>query len=181
MAAVALPNIAGFVRQAKVRGAMQQVVGEIQTARNKAIVKNVSPGQRGGVVFAILDGNTYRFSVTDEDYREDPPNLTLGVAPLRDLPQGVTFVRGSATPVFAIGFDNLGRRCAIDPTMPPCAPIPQSVASMCPEADVRCTDRPTGSYLDAAGSDIRVRVREDATQIIRTILITPGGKVTGQR
>ena len=41
---------------------MQQVAGELQTARNKAIVKNANQG----VVFAIMDADTYRFMQPDD-------------------------------------------------------------------------------------------------------------------
>ena len=46
MAAVGLPNLIGYMRQAKVRGAMQQVAGEMQTARNKADRQEHEPGCR---------------------------------------------------------------------------------------------------------------------------------------
>ena len=188
MAAVALPNIAGFVRQSKIRGAAQQVAGEIQTARNKAIVKNVSPGLRGGVVFAILDANTYRFTVVDENFAQNPPNPVLGASPMRDLPSGVTFVAAAAPqPGGALGFDQLGRRCSLDGTSGiPCPQIPpaQVMATLCPDAapnNRRCNDYPQGNYLNLVGSDVVVSVREVATQIVRTVVITPGGKVQTQR
>ena len=185
MAAVALPNIAGYLRMAKVRGGMQQVAGEIQTARNKAIVKNVSPGQFGGVAFTILDANSYRFTIVDDDYNPLPATPGRGLAPLRDLPQGLSFLPGTATPVAGIGFDQLGRRCALGVAQPLCAPA-QTVASMCVPASPRCNDRPTGNYMDLDPADatqatIRVRLRDDATRIERIIRIEAGGRVMTQR
>jgi hypothetical protein len=192
MAAVALPNIVGYVRQSKVRSATQQVAGEIQTARNKAIVKNVNvsnnAGTTGGVVFAIVDENSYRFSVIDDNFAVIPADPTLGLAPLRDLPQGVTFVPGANLPVFGIGFDQLGRRCALlDPGNPayqaPCAG-PQTQASMCADGDARCTDRAGGNFLEGDPlnpTNIRVRVRETTTGIERFIRIEAGGRVMAQR
>ena len=44
MAAVAIPQIAGYLRNYKVRGAAQQVAGEMQQARAKAIMGNVNAG-----------------------------------------------------------------------------------------------------------------------------------------
>jgi hypothetical protein len=191
MAAVALPNIGRFVRQSRVRGGTQEVAGEIQTARNKGIVRNVSPGRRGGVVFAILDQNTYRYTVVDDTFAAgDPPNPRLGVGPMRDLPQGLIFVPGANTPVSAIGFDSLGRRCEItnDPTKPTCAwPATATMAAMCPEPppdNRRCSDHPLGNYLDlptVGATDIRVRVQDRITGLVRTVLVTPGGKVMAQR
>ena len=41
-AAVSLPAIARYIRNYQVRAATQQVAGELQAARNQAIVKNVT-------------------------------------------------------------------------------------------------------------------------------------------
>lgn len=188
MSAVALPNIAGYLRHAKVRGASQEVAGELQRARNKAIVKNVNVGngpRGGGVVFAVLDANTYRFTILDDNFALEPPDITRGLAPLHDLPQGVTFVPGANTPVFALGFDQLGRRCepSDDPTARPCAPV-QTVGTMCPDANPRCTDRAGGNYIEidpAVPNVFRVRVRDETTQLERFVRIEQGGKVMAQR
>src|SRR5437899_7002326 len=66
LAAVALPNIGQYIRNFRIRGASQQVAGELQTTRMKAIAKNVNLG----VVFAIV-GTTapymqYRYAVEDD-------------------------------------------------------------------------------------------------------------------
>jgi type II secretory pathway pseudopilin PulG len=171
MAAVALPNIAGFVRQSKVRGAMQQVAGEIQTARNQAVVKNTNRG----VAFEILDADTYRFLMIADDGIG-----ILGRGPLRQLPGGVTFVPAAD---FGIGFDRLGRACAY--ASPNCiVNAPRGAGALCPTAGelTECTNNNPGPYLqfDAAGT-ITVTVRENTTQLTRWVSVAPGGRVQTQR
>lgn len=182
-AAVALPNIAGYLRHAKVRGATQQVAGEIQTARNKAIVKNVNPAPNplgGGVIFTVLDANTYRFTVIDDNLAETPPNPRLGVAPLRDLPQGLRFVPATVGPTTAIGFNQLGSQCLLGQTN--CAQLP-TLALTCPDADPRCADNNPGAYInfDVATRLATIQIRDDATQVMRWVQVVGGGKVMSQR
>src|SRR6266545_6690116 len=62
LAAIALPNIGQYIRNYRIRGASQQVAGEIQTARMKAISKNVNLG----VVFAVVSATEYRYAVEDD-------------------------------------------------------------------------------------------------------------------
>jgi len=177
MAAVAIPNITGYLRTYKIRGATQQVSGEIQTARNKAIVKNTNQG----VAFAILDANSYRFGVLDDDENPPPAVVGRGLAPLRDLPAGVVFVPAATTPFFGVGFDRLGRRCQLASSG--CAAA-QTAVTMCTPSDTRCTDKAAGNYLDTDPLDtttIRVRVRDEATGLERVIRIATGGRVLNQK
>jgi Tfp pilus assembly protein FimT len=174
MAAVAIPNIAGYMKTFKLRGATQEVSGELQVARNKAIVKNTNRG----VAFAILDANSYRINVLDDD---GIPATGAGLMTLRDLPQGVFFVAASTTPAFGVGFDRLGRRCALNSTG--CAPT-QTMATMCLPTHPRCSDQGTGNFMDTDPVDpttMRVRVREQQTGLERVIRIGPGGRVLNQR
>lgn len=125
IAAVALPNIAQYLRNYTIRGAVQQVAGEIQTARAKAINKNVNLG----VVFVVLNSTQYRWVIEDPmtppitSVRIDTQTLLTDPAyaerrgPIRTLPQGVQF--GTActmAPAFAatdqgVRFDRLGIAC----------------------------------------------------------------------
>ena len=138
ISAVALPNIASYLRNYTIRGAAQQIAGEIQTARAKAINKNVNLG----VVFVALDSTRYRWVIEDP---MTPPITAVRIAtqtlltdpayaerlgPIRTLPQGVQF--GTAcpmTPAFAatdqgLRFDRLGMACdpggAANSTAEPC-------------------------------------------------------------
>jgi len=56
MAAVALPSVARYVRNFRIKGATQQVAMEINVARSKAITKNVNLR----VVFAVVNDTQYR-------------------------------------------------------------------------------------------------------------------------
>jgi type II secretory pathway pseudopilin PulG len=174
MAAVAIPNIAGYMKTYRLRGATQEVSSELQVARNKAIVKNTNRG----VAFAILDANSYRINILDD---EGIPATGAGLTALRDLPQGVFFVPASTTPSFGVGFDRLGRRCALNSAG--CAPT-QTVGTMCMPTHPRCSDTAAGNFLDTDPTDpttIRVRVREQTTGLERWIRIAPGGRVLNQR
>src|SRR2546427_9357490 len=73
MAAIALPNIGQYLRNYRIKAATQQVAGEIQSARMKAISKNVNLG----VVFAIVGGperNQYRYVIEDDLNPQAVPN-----------------------------------------------------------------------------------------------------------
>src|SRR3954464_8117017 len=61
-AAISLPAIGRYIRNYQIRAATQQVAGEIQAARNRAITKNVSLG----VVFVTLDADRYQWAVEDD-------------------------------------------------------------------------------------------------------------------
>lgn len=174
MAAIAVPNIAGYTRNYRVRGATQKIAGEIQTARNKAIVKNTN----FGVAFAVLDNNTYRYFVLDDNV---PPVVpTAGLGPLQDLPQGVAFVP-AAQP--GIGFDRLGRACRYGASGCVITAAP-TVATLCPTPGelARCTDRPAGNFIEfRADNSLRVTVLEEQTQQQRWVEVAPGGRVMSQR
>src|SRR5262245_44460033 len=62
MAAVSVPAIGRYIRNYQIRGATQQVASEIQTARNKAIMKNTNRG----VAFLTLDDKSYRWAIEDD-------------------------------------------------------------------------------------------------------------------
>jgi prepilin-type N-terminal cleavage/methylation domain-containing protein len=92
MAAVGLPSILGYVKVYKIRGASQEVAGEIQTARMKAINRNVN----FGVVFVTLPAdplayppgtpsNRYRWVYEDLPAWPDP---WIGPGPAPPPPAG---------------------------------------------------------------------------------------------
>lgn len=169
MAAVALPNITGFIRQSKVRGAMQQVAGELQTARNKAIVTNTNRG----VAFEVMDADTYRFRMIADD-----GIATVGLGPLRQLPAGVTFVPATD---FGLGFDRFGRACSY--STPGCiVNAQQSVAVMCPTAGEaqQCQNYNAGVPYVNAGN-MTITLIEGTTQLTRWVSVGPGGRVMTQR
>src|SRR5262245_307030 len=167
MAAVGLPNLVGYLRQAKVRGAMQQVAGEMQAARNKAIVKNTN----AGVACAIIDADTYRFFVADTP-------TTLG--PIRQLPQGVTFVAGTL-PGFA--FTRLGSTCEYGTQACPYKTVTgPTLAELCPTPhdDALCQDHVKDNYVTESSGTFFVEMIENTTGTKRRVEVGPGGRVVTQ-
>jgi type II secretory pathway pseudopilin PulG len=177
MAAVSIPNIAGYIRNYRIRGATQQIAGEIQTARNKAIVKNTN----AGVAFAIMDSNSYRYWMLDDNNPPPvPPATTAGLGPLRELPPGVVFVAAAQS---GIGFDRLGRSCTLAAIGCSVTAVPTQ-AELCPTAGelARCTDRVAGNYISIGpNGEFVVTVREEATGQLRTVEVVTGGRVRTQR
>src|SRR5262245_52182372 len=142
ISAVSMPAITRYIRNYRIRGAMQQVASEINAARTKAIMKNVNLG----VVFLIVSPTTFRYVIEDrqtagtDPTARDPISTILGtpalaadqVGPLQTLPPSVQF--GTACTGFAasnrgVRFNRLGGWC------PPGAP-----GTACPTLD-------TGSVL----------------------------------
>src|SRR5688572_8789020 len=119
MAATALPAIGAYFRNYQIKGAQSQVAGEIQTARSRAIMRNVNTG----VSFVIVDQNSYRWII------EDPP-VVMG--PLRELPPGVVFQPAAATPGQGFRFSRLGAWC--DPAIAACGPLPAVVCTPAEDA-----------------------------------------------
>lgn len=177
LAAVALPSIATFIRNYRIRAAAQQVASEIQAARTKAIMKNANLG----VVFVPLSVTQYRYVVEDvplaanPNVRETLATLTVPpleaqqAGPIRDLPLGVQFALDAATcPITAgfapnskgVRFDRLGQRC--NPTG----------AGACPALDVGAD-----AAMDAGGTGSTFCVYETITGLSRLVRVAPGGRV----
>jgi prepilin-type N-terminal cleavage/methylation domain-containing protein len=170
MAAVALPNIGGYIRNYKVKGAAQDVASEIQAARSKAIMTNTN----AGVYFAVVDSDSYRWVLADNDAGE-----RLG--PLRDLPAGVQFVAGAT---HALRFSRLGAMCG-DPADSSCPDLDTSSINVCTsDESPRCPDvAGTGNFLSPdAGTTggMMVTVLEANTGLQRTVRLSPGGRILPQ-
>jgi prepilin-type N-terminal cleavage/methylation domain-containing protein len=183
MTAVALPAIGRFIRNYQIRGAAQAVAGEIQTARAKAINKNVN----FGVVFVIVDNQTYRYVIEDDmtngnnGVRLTPAALLAAspvdpaqVGPARRLPNGITFgtgCTGFAANDSGFRFNRLGAWC--DPGSTGCNAVGTGQnLLMNPNA---ATSTVTGSI----GS--RICLTQGITGLTRSITVAPGGRVTVQR
>jgi prepilin-type N-terminal cleavage/methylation domain-containing protein len=172
MAAVALPNLAGYLRNYRIRGASQQVAGEIQNARMKAITQNVNRG----ITFAVVDADSYRWVSDDAEARGDDPYLGT----LLDLPTNVRFdqAAGGAT---SIRFNRLGSACA--PGTGACGTaFPVNFYASGESGRATLSPAPANTYigLAPAGGWI-ITVREQTTQLTRQIRISPGGRVSPQQ
>ena len=181
MAVVALPNIAGYVRNYRIRGAAQQVAGEMQSARSKAIMTNTNLG----VSFVVVDADSYRF--VQEDLLAEvtagtlPPGTQL--SPLRELPLGVRFVVATAANSSpSVRFLRLGGYCN------PAAGgnCGATVAAPClpAETSVRCAREGGANYLTPDDATLPgglvLTLLEEETRLQRTVRLAPGGRVLPQ-
>lgn len=181
LAAIAAPNILGYLRTYSMRAAAQEVVGEIQTARAKAIMRNVNQG----VVFWVMGPDTYRYVIEDDLQPQTAPNWGAArknlsdpdwpagnLGPVKRLPSGVTFDTTAAAPNGppndrALRMNRLGAWC--DPAG---APEP------CPDTNI-----PGGTNYVANGTPFpdgftgtRIVLFHQGTGLKKLIEVTPGGR-----
>ena len=175
MAAVALPSIGQYMRNYRIKAAAQQVAGQMQTARGKAVSTNTN----SGVSFFIVDADSYRF--VQEDLTTAEPRSTL-----QDLPLGVRFVVATAANSTAsIRFDRMGGFCRPGVSNNCRAPYNNApFANPCGTDTARCTTSAGANFFapDTVTNDgtIVVTLLEQNTQLQRTVRIAPGGRVLPQ-
>ena len=175
MAAVALPNIGQYIRNYKIKGAAQEVAGELQSTRSRAIMSNANEG----VSFVVLDQDTYRF--VQEDVLPAAPERFGGI---RNLPSGVIFlVSALSDPGPTVRFNRLGGFCnpaSSSGTCDPPVPVPERFQP----GEASLIDGATAhlNYIgaEAGTGTMVVRLREVTTQLERTVRIAPGGRVLPQ-
>jgi prepilin-type N-terminal cleavage/methylation domain-containing protein len=179
ISAVAMPAIARYIRNYRIRGAMQQVASEINAARTKAIMKNVNLG----VVFLVVSPTTFRWVIEDRQIAGTDPAVrdqvstilatpalaAEQVGPLQTLPLRVQFgttCTGFAASNRGVRFNRLGGWC------PPGAP-----GTACPALD-------TGAVLlevPTAGNTARVCLVEIETNMQRILTLSAAGRVVEQQ
>src|SRR5437773_8670367 len=166
MAAVALPAIGRYFRNYQIRNAAREVATEIQTARTKAIMKNVN----WGVLFVTLSPTTYRYIVEDDP--ANPATRTLNIlGPVRTLPGHVRF--GTTFPVpggptdASLRFDRMGVACD-----------PGSNVALCPDVAVGTSFVKFVTGTDA-GSNTGwfINLTQSSTGLTQTIRVLSGGRV----
>jgi type II secretory pathway pseudopilin PulG len=169
MAAVAFPSIATYVRNYKIKGAAQEVAGELQSARSKAIMTNTN----AGVSFVAVDADSYRW--IQEDLA--PGDEQFG--PLKDLPVGIRFVAsGTANAGPVLRFQRLGGFCM--PGVGSCAAVPGTLCKV-GEATARCNREPAGLFVGTEpGGGTVVTLLEENTGLKKVVRIAPGGRVMPQ-
>src|SRR4051812_34518511 len=139
-AAISLPSISRYIRNYQIRAATQQVAGEIQAARNKAITKNVTQG----VLFVTRDANSYQWAVEDDqtgtgsgrsNTRPTFDGTLLAdpgqASPVFTLPRGITFTSTCPSPALPTGawdrgmrFNRLGSWCDPNGSTGSCPALP---------------------------------------------------------
>ena len=170
MAAVALPSIGTYVRNYKIRGAVQEVAGEVTSARSKAVMTNTN----AGVSFVAVDADSYRFIQEDLAAAEQ-------LGPLKELPTGVRFeVSGTANAGPSIRFQRLGGFC--NPAAGGTCAAAAAVVCDAGEAAPRCNREPLGTFVGTeAGGGMVITLLEESTGVRRTVRIAPGGRVLPQQ
>jgi hypothetical protein len=168
MGAVALPSVAAFLRNYAIESTAKEIASEIQTARYKAISRNVNIG----VLFVVLDAQSYRYVIEDDLDLQTAPNWTspqtlptlLGrpdqLGPRKLLPTGVQFdTTGATDPAFR--YNRFGGWCQ-------------------PNVDPECPDVTgfTGTeYVKNDVSGAEIRLIQPETGLSRTISVGTGGRV----
>jgi Tfp pilus assembly protein FimT len=174
MAAVGLPNLYSYIQNYSIQTAATDVASEIQSARYKAISRNVNLG----VLFHVQDARSFMWVMEDDATPQSPdPNdnwaahgtktqisslLTYddqhGVTQF--LPTGVEFdATGASDPAFR--FNRFGGWCE-------------------PGVDLECpavTGFSGTNYVLNDASGATVRLVQPSTGLSRTIRIATGGRV----
>jgi len=178
IAAVALPNIGQYIRNYKIRGAAQQVAGELQSARSKAIMSNTNEG----VSFVAVDADSYRFVQEDLALDVAAGRLPAGaeMSPILDLPIGIRFVpAGAGGSTASLRFLRMGNFCNPE-AGGGCDP---AVVTVCyaAEASAKCNrEAGTAYFAPEADGTLVLTLLEETSQLRRTVRIAPGGRVLPQ-
>jgi prepilin-type N-terminal cleavage/methylation domain-containing protein len=157
LSAISVPGIMRYMRNYRIRAASEQVKGELQTARLRAISRNAGRG----VFLAVLDDRRYQFvsvpnnAAAAQDFAVLQAADGAGVA--RELPLGITFDDAGGTNA-AIGFTNLGSVCL----GAPCATL---------------VNLPATNYIAIAGGVATFSLQQQGTGLRRTITVTTGGRI----
>jgi prepilin-type N-terminal cleavage/methylation domain-containing protein len=161
MAAVGLPAIGRYFRNYQIRNAAREVASEIQTARTKAIMKNVN----WGVLFVTLSPTSYR--VVIEDDPANPAMRTLNLMdPVRNLPGDVRFSSVGTTDA-SLRYDRMGVACD-----------PGSSITLCPDVAIGAKYMKYVTGSDAtAGSGWFIELTQPSTGLTQTVRILTGGRV----
>jgi type II secretory pathway pseudopilin PulG len=181
-ASTAIPAIADYIKNYRIKGATESLATEIQAARAQAIKRNVNHG----VVFAIVSATEYQYFIEDNpghglDSVNQPwfvPVNDAGRAPgaafeslngpRRNLPLGVQF-RAAGGGDCALRFDRMGTMCQPGDTTKQCDDI--AVGTNCPAT----------TYISFATGTATVTLDSPRTGLSRTVSVAPGGRVFPQQ
>jgi prepilin-type N-terminal cleavage/methylation domain-containing protein len=172
LATISVPSIAQYWRNYQIRGAAEQVAAEIQTARTKAIMRNVNRA----ALLVVLNTTTYRWVTQDQTFVVPVGFRNLGLlladntqtGPIKTLPQGVQFLGTGAT-TSSVGFNRLGAQCDVTTTA-------------CGSPLTNLTGGPATPYVNfaAATGQATVTLTQNLTGLQRTVTVTAGGRVLAQ-
>ena len=175
MSAVAIPAIAQYIKNYRIRGAAYQVLGDLQAARGKAIARN----GMFGVVLVVLSNNTYRIVFEDD---MDPSDA-----------DGLTTARKSATAVLALATCANGAAC---PQAGPARRLPfgcqfgttggafkgvrfSHLGAACAAGDTTCSPA-IDTGLDQVATEAggwKITIVQPVTGLKRDVKVTVGGRL----
>jgi len=168
MGAVAMPSLLAFIRNYAIESAAKELASEIQTARYKAISRNVNIG----VLLVVLDNQSYRWVIEDDVDPQTAPNWTapepianllgrpdqLGVR--KQLPTGLQFVAAGATDV-GFRYNRYGGWCQ-------------------PALDAECPAIDGGALTDYVENTVggaSILISQPSTGLVRRVRVGTGGRV----
>jgi prepilin-type N-terminal cleavage/methylation domain-containing protein len=181
LAAISLPAIMQYIRNYRMQGALQSVVGQLQSARTKAIMRNVNRG----TLFVVLPDTTnpliftrYQWVIPDQSpaFRDLPTLMAdpASAGPVNLLPLGMRFLDNGGFPT--LGFTRLGALC--DPANTCGTPVvAKATVGDPPPAATACINCIAWNPLTSEAS---VTLRNDQTGIERTVSVIAGGRVLAQ-
>lgn len=189
VAAVALPQIVGYVKLYRIRNAARQAADQLQNARVKAVMKNVNLG----VVWAIRQDGRASTWVIEDDIQPQTGTAYTTIASENfatlladrvqspgwvELPGNVVFVNPNTCPggaaagsSWGVRFGRLGTACGVAGTAgtDPC-PVPPSA----PTTAMTYVSQPADT---SSGAAVIVCLRDPETSITRSVSVTLGGRV----
>ena len=167
LSAVAVPAIARYMRNYRIRGAAQQVAGEIGAARTKAIARNTNLG----VLFVTLSSSTYRWVIQDD------PTVPGHPAVVHDADHDA---RAGGPAADAADRRRLRRRRRDDARRSGSTASADSARrARAAAAASPARPRRTTSGWTRAGQATVTLLQAD-TGLRRTVTVTPGGRVLAQ-
>jgi prepilin-type N-terminal cleavage/methylation domain-containing protein len=190
MAAVLLPRLADYIRMYRIRAAMQQVAGDISTARIRAISKNVNLG----VLFAVVGQDQYQIVIEDDldpaavsppypthwrtipaESWTDLQSLPAQAGPVQSLPYRIQFDSpanctgipggGTAPDTWGLRLGRLGSACGL--SVAACGGVPAATPAFT-------------NYIDVNGALANICLWQPDNNMRRWISVNSGGRVQTQ-
>jgi prepilin-type N-terminal cleavage/methylation domain-containing protein len=190
MAGVMLPRLSDYIRMYRIRAAMQQVAGDISTARMRAISKNVNLG----VLFAIVGNDRYQVVIEDDlnPAAASPPypthwrtvaaeswtdlqSLPAQAGSVQNLPYRIQFDNpancpgvpggGTAADTWGLRLGRLGGACGLN--IASCGGVPSSTPALT-------------NYIDVNGAQAAICLWQPDNNMRRWVSINSGGRVQTQ-
>ena len=190
MAAVILPRLSDYIRMYRIKAAMQQVAGDISTARMRAISKNVNLG----VLFAVVGQDQYQIVIEDDlnpsavsppypthwrtipaENWTDLQSLPAQAGTVQSLPYRIQFDSPANCPgapgpptapdTWGLRMSHLGAACGVN--VAACGGVPASIPAFT-------------NYIDVTGTLATICLWQPDNNMRRWVSVNSGGRVQTQ-